>query len=418
MDIVREKKTSHPIKKVLPWAILAIPLLIAVYYLFYLGDAEFAVDADGMMFGEVERGAFTVSIRGTGLLVPDNIQWLASSVDARVADVIVKPGKLVKEGEIIVQLENPRLRQTLEETRWELEALEAESTAEKVNLESALLDQKAASLNAKLNYEASQLRLAAQEKLFNNKSGAISQIDFEQTQLETRQFNEKLQIENARLSKMQENILAQSSARVARLNKMRKTLERVEQQVAELSIRASMESVVQALPVEPGQQIVAGTNIAKLAQLNSLIAELKIPEIQIREVAIGQRVTIDTRNNKIEGVVTRIDPAVVNGNVQVDVAFREALPDDARPDLTVDGEIRVAEIADTLHVSRPLYAQSRSASAVYKLDENGEFAERVFVKLGQGSPNKIEVIEGLQAGDKIIISDSTGWESYTRIKLN
>ncbi|MCW8997096.1 MAG: HlyD family efflux transporter periplasmic adaptor subunit, partial [Kangiellaceae bacterium] len=298
------------------------------------------------------------------------------------------------------------------------EALEAETLAQKVSQESGLLDQQSVTLNAKLNFEASQLKMAAQQKLFNNKSGAVSQIDFEQTQLETKQFKQRWQLQQARFEKMQENLTAQNNARAARLNKMRKILERVQQQVAELAVRASIDSVVQALPLEPGQQISMGTNIAKLARKNSLIAELQIPEIQIRDVAIGQRVEIDTRNNKVDGVVTRIDPAVINGNVQVDVAFRQELPRDARPDLTVDGEIKIAEIDDALHVNRPLFAQSQSSSAVYKLDKNGEFAERVFVKLGKGSTNQIQVIEGLSAGDKIIISDPTSWETYQKIKLN
>ncbi|MCW8878884.1 MAG: HlyD family efflux transporter periplasmic adaptor subunit [Kangiellaceae bacterium] len=418
MDIVREKKKVSLFKKYWPWFLALIPVGFAVNYLLYLGQADFVVDSDGMMFGEVRRGAFSVSVRGTGVLVPDDIQWLASHVDARVETVIVKPGKFVKQGELIVQLNNPQLEQQLEETKWELEALEAETLAQKVSQESGLLDQQSVTLNAKLNFEASQLKMAAQQKLFNNKSGAVSQIDFEQTQLETKQFKQRWQLQQARFEKMQENLTAQNNARAARLNKMRKILERVQQQVAELAVRASIDSVVQALPLEPGQQISMGTNIAKLARKNSLIAELQIPEIQIRDVAIGQRVEIDTRNNKVDGVVTRIDPAVINGNVQVDVAFRQELPRDARPDLTVDGEIKIAEIDDALHVNRPLFAQSQSSSAVYKLDKNGEFAERVFVKLGKGSTNQIQVIEGLSAGDKIIISDPTSWETYQKIKLN
>lgn len=418
MDIVREKKKQNPVTKYWPWLLAVIPVYFAVHYLWFLAQADFSVDSDALVTGEVKKGDFSVSVRGTGVLVPEDIQWLSAGVEARVEKIVVKPGKVVKKGDLIVRLNNPQLVQKLEESQWELEALEAETTAQKVSQESALLDQKSLMLNAKLDFEASSLRQSAQAKLFKNKSGAVSQIDYEQTRLQTAQFKERFKIQEERYAKMKENLVAQSNARVARLNKMKKTLERIKQQVEELNVRATMDSVVQALPLEPGQQIATGSNIAKLARQDSLIAELQVPEIQIRDVANGQRVVIDTRNSKIEGRVVRVDPAVINGNVQVDVALTESLPKDARPDLTVDGEIKVAELSNTLHVERPLFAQSESSYSLYKLTDNGQFAVRVNVQLGQGSVNQIQIIEGLEVGDKVIISDPTSWETYEKIRIN
>ena len=418
MDIARVKqpKTQH----VRYWvaAAFSILLILIVRYLWIVAQSDFVADGDSMVFGEVQSGEFSVAVRGTGVLVPADIQWLATNVSARVERLVVKPGKLVKKGELIVELSNPQLMQTLEETQWELEALAADAKAQQVALESQLLDQKAAVLNAQLNFESSKLNLDAQAKLFNQKSGAVSQIEYERARLESRQLEQRWHIQQDRYSKMTENLVAQKNAREARMNKMLKSLERVQQQVAALQIRATMDSVFQDIPLEPGQQIPIGSNIAKLAKQDSLIAELQIPEIQIRDVAIGQRVVVDTRNNKIEGVVARVDPAVINGNVQVDVEFTDALPSDARPDLSVDGIIKVAEIANTLHVSRPLFAQSRSQTGIYKLSKDGQFAERVTVRLGQGSVNQIQIIDGLQAGDRIIISDSSGFDTYQKIRIN
>ena len=418
MDIARPKQNKSLIKQYWHWGLAAIVGIVGIQFIMNFGQADFVADGENMVYGEVRQGEFTVSVRGNGVLVPDNIQWLATNVDARVERLVVKPGKLVKQGELIVELSNPQLVQQFEETVWELEALEAESKAARVSQESALLDQKSAMFNAKLDFESAKLRRDAQQKLFNQKSGAVSQIDFEKTRLETVQLKQRWQIHQERYAKMQENLIAQNAARDARLKKMYKTVERVKQQVDGLMVRATMDSVVQDVPLEPGQQIPAGTNIAKLAQQDSLIAELQVPEIQIRDVAIGQRVLVDTRNSKIEGFVSRIDPAVTNGNVQVDVAFKTDLPSDARPDLTVDGEIKIAEIANALHVSRPLYAQSQSRTALYKLSHDGRFAERVTVKLGKGSVNQIQVLEGLQVGDRIILSDSTAWETYQKIRIN
>ena len=418
MDISRQKVEKHWFKQYWFWLLAIVPMVLAIQYLWFLSRADFSVDSKVMVYGEVKQGDFTVSIRGTGVLVPDNVQWLATNVDARVERLIVKAGKHVKRGELIVVLSNPQLKQKLEETEWELEALEAETIAAQVEQESALLNHQSVTFNSKLDYESSQLKRDAQSRLFIQKTGAISKLDYEKTRLETIQHEQRWRINQKRFVKMQENLSAQNNARTARLNKMGKILERIQQQIADLNVYASMDSVIQEIPLELGQQIPQGSNIAKLARQDSLIAELQISELQIRDVIIGNRVIIDTRNSKVEGIVSRIDPAVINGNVQVDVEFNHPLPRDARPDLTVDGEIMISEIANTLHVSRPVFAQSQSHSSLYKLSQDGKFAERVKVTLGQGSVNQIQIIQGLAVGDKIIISDSSSWETYPKIRIN
>lgn len=418
MDISIAKQKSSLLKRYWPWTIIIVIIGFAINYLWFLGQADFVIDKDIVVYDQVKRGDFSVSVRGTGLLIPDNIQWLSANVEARVERVVVKAGKLVKKGDLIVELSNPQLVQLLEETQWELEAKEAESKAEKVQQKSALLMQRAMMLDARLNYESSKLKQEAHTELFHKSTGAISKIDYEQTRLETIQLKQRWEIQQDILTSMKKNVQAQDNARIARLKKMKKTLERAQQQVNSLMIVASIDSVVQEVPVEPGQRIPMGANIAKLAQQNSLIAELQVPELQIRDVVIGQRVIIDTRNNKVAGIVSRVDPAVINGNVQVDVKFIGDLPSDARPDLTVDGEIKIAELTNTLYVSRPIFAQSQSTTALYKINDDDDFAERISVKLGKGSVSKIQIITGLKVGDKIIISDPSTWDSYQKVRIN
>jgi multidrug resistance efflux pump len=390
----------------------------ALNYLWLLSQANFSVDAKNIVTDEVKRGEFSVSVRGSGVLVPDNVQWLSASVEATVERVVVKPGTIVKRGDLIVELSNPQLLQLLEETQWELEARVAEAKASQVVLKSTFLMQKAAMLKAKLDYQSSKLKLEAHTQLLSRNLGVVAKIDYEQTRLETIQSKQRWDIQQEVLSTMQESIEAQNNARIARLNKMRKELERAQHQVENLTIFASIDSVVQEVPVERGQRISMGGIIAKLAQQDSLIAEIDIPELEIRNVAIGQTVIIDTRNYKVTGRVSRIDPAVVNGNVQVDVEFTDKLPLDARPDLAVEGEIKIAEIPDTLFVNRPLFAQSQSETAVYKISQDGNFAQRVMVTLGKGSIHQIQVMDGLSSGDKIIISDPSSWDSYQKIRIN
>ena len=418
MDISRKKTQNTLLRRYWPWTIGLAIGCFALNYLWLLSQADFSIDAKGIVTDEVKRGEFSVSVRGSGVLVPDNVQWLSASVEARVERVVVKPGTIVKRGDLIVELSNPQLLQLLEETQWELEARVAEAKASQVVLKSTFLMQKATMLNAKLDYESSKLKLEAHTQLLSRNLGVVSKIDYEQTRLETIQSKQRWDIQQEVLSTMQESIEAQNNARIARLNKMRKELERAQQQVENLKIFASINSVVQEVPVEPGQRISMGGNIAKLAQQDSLIAEINIPELEIRNVAIGQTVIIDTRNYKVTGRVSRIDPAVVNGNVQVDVEFTDKFPLDARPDLAVEGEIKIAEIFDTLFVNRPLFAQSQSDTAVYKISQDGNFAERVMVTLGKGSIHQIQVMDGLSSGDKIIISDPSIWDSYQKIRIN
>jgi len=418
LDISRKKTQNTLLRRYWPWTIGLAIGCFALNYLWLLSQADFSIDAKGIVTDEVKRGEFSVSVRGSGVLVPDNVQWLSASVEARVERVVVKPGTIVKRGDLIVELSNPQLLQLLEETQWELEARVAEAKASQVVLKSTFLMQKATMLNAKLDYESSKLKLEAHTQLLSRNLGVVSKIDYEQTRLETIQSKQRWDIQQEVLSTMQESIEAQNNARIARLNKMRKELERAQQQVENLKIFASINSVVQEVPVEPGQRISMGGNIAKLAQQDSLIAEINIPELEIRNVAIGQTVIIDTRNYKVTGRVSRIDPAVVNGNVQVDVEFTDKFPLDARPDLAVEGEIKIAEIFDTLFVNRPLFAQSQSDTAVYKISQDGNFAERVMVTLGKGSIHQIQVMDGLSSGDKIIISDPSSWDSYQKIRIN
>jgi len=418
LDISRSKQKSPFIKRYLPWALVAIVVGSGLNYAWSLTQAEFSIDAERLVYGEVKRGDFTVSVRGSGLLVPDKIQWLSASVEARVDQILVKPGKVVKQGDLIAQLSNPKLEQLLEETRWELEARVAESKASEVAQKAEMLLQRSQMLNVKLNYESSKLKLDAQTVLFSQKTGTVSKIDYEKTRLETIQLKQRWDIQKDILKTLAENSIAQANARRSRLLKMQKTLERAEQQVKHLTVYASIDSVVQEVAIEPGQRISMGSNIAKLAQKSSLIAELQVPELQIRDVAIGQRVIIDTRNNEVIGVVSRIDPAVVNGNVQVDVEFVDPLPSDARPDLSIDGEIKIAEISNTLFVARPLFAQSEANSSLYKISADGQFAERITVKLGKGSINQVQILEGLMLGEKVIISDPSSWDSYQKVSIN
>jgi multidrug efflux pump subunit AcrA (membrane-fusion protein) len=381
-------------------------------------DTElFQVKRDRLLLAEVERGELSIKVSGPGILAPREVRWISSNVEGLVERVLVKPGAVVRAGDLLVELSNPQLQQTLEETRWELESREAQAQADSMQAESTLLDQQALVLDAKLNHQSAEMRLKAETQLIAAGMGALSQLDFERSKLEATQLEERWIISLAQLEKAKQSAEAQQNARLAGLKKMRKTLQRIELQVLSLQVNAQIDSVVQEVAIEAGQRVVLGGNIARLAQQDNLIAELKIPELQIRDVTLGQSVIIDTRNSTIDGRVTRIAPNVLNGTVQVDVELLGALPSDARPDLTIDGEILVADIVDILHVRRPTYAQSHNKTTVYRVASDGASAEKISVSFGQGSVQSIEIVEGLQHGDRIIISDTQEFQRHDSISI-
>ena len=418
MDIEINSKPKRYYPKYLILFGITMALVFGYRYLHHFTAAEFNIDKQSIVVQQVKYGTFNVSVHGSGLLVPEQIRWLSVNVDAKVEHLHVKPGNQVKEGQILLELSNPRLVQSLTETNWELEALEAEFQAARVTQESQILNNQAAVLNAKLDYESSQLKYDAETELLQQSSGAVSLLTYQRSKLDMEQKFQRWQISQQELNKMEETVSAQNTARAARLNKIKKQQQRLAQQVEELTVRASMDSVVQAMPLEIGQQVRAGGNLAKLAQQDSLYAKLKIPETQIRNVAVGQTATINTRNNLIAGVVSRIDPAVIGGNVEIDIQLTSDLSADARPELSVEGVITVTQVNDTLYVARPLFVQSEQTSTFYKLSEDGLFAERIPVVAGVGSAEQIQILDGLNAGDKIITSDPSRFNAYQKIRIN
>ncbi|MFT4927272.1 MAG: HlyD family secretion protein [Phenylobacterium sp.] len=418
MDIARAKQPiswfQQHWKKMLSVAALTAIVMAATQ----IEVSAYSAQRNNLLIGTVAQGELTVNVRGNGVLVPSDIRWIAANVEGRVERVLVKPGAVVAKGDLLMELSNPQLRQLAEETRWELEASTEESKALDVALQSQLLDQKAAVINAEMLYESAKLRLDAEQTLLDRGKGSVSMLDYKKSKLETRQLKRRWDIEIERFAKLEENKTAQLRAKAARLKKLAKTLNRAEEEVASLQVIATLDGVVQEMPLEPGQRIAIGSNIAKLARQDKLIAELKIPERQIRDVVIGQKAVIDTRLNKVVGHVIRIDPAVNNGTVLVDIAFDQPLPGEARPDLSIDGQIEINQLSNTLYVGRPTFAQSQSTAIIYKVSADGQHAEKATVQFGIGSSNQIQIINGLIPGDQIILSDHSAWEHINRISIN
>ena len=418
MDVVRTTPKTALWRKPKFIAGLVTLILVALALWQYSKDEGFQTRSNSLSIGAVQQGNFLVTVKGTGLLVPKNVRWIAANVSGRVESIQRKPGAVLQAGDVILVLSNPELLQEVEELEWEVEAEEAQLQALEVNLASQLLDQEALVLASEMDYEGARIQLEAEKTLLDEGNATVSMIDYQRSQLATKQFLNRWQIEQQRMERLKENRVAQLNAAQARLNRLRKTLTRAEEQVNSLTVKAPDDGVLQALPLEPGEQVMLGANMAKLAKQDELIAELQIAERRIRDVQVDQEVTIDTRLSKLLGKVIRIDPAVEGGTVQVDVAFVDPLPPEARPDLTVDGIIATAALDNALYVNRPHMAQNQSQSTVFKISKDGKKAEKIVVNFGVGSASQIQVIAGLTPGEQIILSDSSAFQHLNQISIN
>ena len=381
-----------------------------------LDPAAPSVEQSSLWLGTVERGEMLREVRGPGVLAPKEIRWIASETAARVERIVVKPGATVEPDTLILELSNPEVEEAQLAAQSELIASEADLAAQRMTLESQALDQKANLAAVESEYESARLQAEAEKELVEK--GIIPKIQYRRSELAAQTLRTRLDIERERVTKFASTIRAQLDAQRARTEQLRSTAALRSRQAEGLKVRAGIAGVLQQVPVEEGQQVVAGTNLARVARPDVLMAELRIPETQVKDVVVGQRVKVDTRNGIVPGSVIRIDPAVLNGTVMVDVDLEGALPPGARPDLSVDGTIQIERLPDVLYVGRPAYGQPESEVRLFKLDVESGIAQRVPVRLGRASVNLIEIQQGLAPGDQIILSDTSQWDEYDRLRLN
>ncbi len=418
MDFKREPTKKSALKKYW-YAVPAVLVAISAYFLTDLmGDASYIVDKSDLITAKVEKGNFKVNVRATGVLKPLNIRWVSSQVAGKVERVFVKAGAHVKQGDVLVELSNPELHRELEKARWELEANNAESHAAYVSLESQLVDLENAILSAEMSYQSAKLKLDAETRLIEQGNATVSAIDYQKSQLQVNQQMQHWQAQQQKAEKMRANMAATKLAQQARTGLVKNNFQRVSEQVESLKVKASTSGVVQKVNLIIGERAQTGDSVALIADQKSLFAELQVEEVRARDIAIGQLVSIDTRTSEMIGEVTRIDPAVSGGMVLVDVQLTSELPNEARPELTVDGKIEISNIDNALFVKRPVFAPSNSQIGLYKLTQDQQFARKHPVNFGISSVNKIQILSGLSEGDQIIISDTSDWQEHQDILIN
>jgi HlyD family secretion protein len=418
MDIQRPSNARAKKIRRIVYGMIAVLLLGGVTYaLSKLKPAAPSVDAGTIYADTVKRGDMLREDRGLGTLVPEDIRWIAAQTDARVDRWVLRPGAIVKPDSIIMELSDPTLQQTALDAELQLKGAEADLANLKVQVDSDLMSQKANEASVRSDYEQAKIQHDVDEKQV--KLGLTSVMLEQQSKVKVEQLAIRLQLETDRTKISADSANAKLAASEAVVDEKKALYKLKKSQLEALHVRAGIDGVLQLVPVEIGQNVTPGTNLARVADPKKLKAEIKIAETQAHDVLIGQKASIDTRNGVFDGHVSRIDPSVTNGTVTVDVTMDQPFPpgSGARPDLSVDGTITIENLKNVLYVGRPVHGQSDSTVGLFKIIGDGSEAVRVNAQLGKSSVNTVEILGGLKEGDKVILSDMSAWDAFDRIRL-
>lgn len=419
MDIQRPASVAR--KKKMRQGAFAVVGLIVVglvsVFLARLQPAAPTVERATVWVDTVKKGDVPRQVRGLGTLVPvdEARRWIPASTQGRVERIVIRPGAIVTPDSVILLLSDPQAQQSLLDAEQQLKAVEADMASLEAQLQAESLNQRSVAATVEADFEQARLEKEVNEDLA--KDGLVSSLVLKQSTVRAESLFTRNQIEQQRVKVAENNIKAQLEAQRARIDQLRSLYNLRRQQWDNLTVRAGMNGVLEQVPVEVGQQVAPGTNLARVADPTRLKAELRIAETQARDLTIGQVASVDTRNGFIPGKVIRIDPAAQNGTVTVDIGLEGELPRGARPDLSVDGTIELELLDDVLYVGRPAFGQEQSTVGLFRLDPTTGEAARVQVQLGRSSVNTIEILSGLAEGDQVVLSDMSAWDQFDRIRL-
>jgi len=379
-----------------------------------LKPAAPSVDRAVVWIDSVKRGPMLRQVRGSGVLTPEDIRWIPAQTQGRIERIVLRPGAQVTPDSVILEMSNPELENAVRAAQLDYQSAQAAYTNRKAQLESDVLQQEANLANIETQAKQAALDLEANETLY--KENLISKLTLEQKRGLDKDLKNRVEVEKKRLAITKEGIQSQLAPQEADVNSKKAQAELRRRQLDDLKVKAGMSGTLTAVPVERGQQVGPGTNLARVANPSNLKAELRIAETQTKDIHIGQYAEVDTRTGIVKGHVSRIDPSATGGTVGVDVIMDGALPPGARPDLSVDGTIQLEKLDNIIFVGRPAFGQENSTVTIFKVQQNGE-AIATKVKLGRASVNTIEVLEGLQPGDQVILSDMSQFDAFDRVQL-
>jgi HlyD family secretion protein len=418
MDIARpDFKERKRKRQIAAGAAAAVTLAALTTVVYRLRPAAPTVERATVWTDTVKRGSMLRQVRGIGSLVPsqESVLQIPAQTEATVLRICMLPGSQVKADTILMDMSNPQVEQEAVDANLQWKAAEAEYQSQRMKLESDFMNQKAGAATVTADYTQAQLQSQTDKALYD--LGVISGLAYKASKGKADELTVRNQLADQSLTSTQKSIDAQLAEQQAKVDQMRVLAELKQKQLDALKVRAGIDGVLVELPLHVGEHVAPGTMLAKVVQPNHLMAELKVAETQARDVQIGEPASIDTHNGVISGTVMRVDPAVQNGTVTVDVKLTGELPKGARPDLSVDGTVDLERLDNILYVGRPAFGQENSTISLFKLESDGHDAIRVPVKVGRASVNSIQVLDGLHEGDTVVLSDMSRWDNTDRIRL-
>jgi HlyD family secretion protein len=419
MDIARPDLKKQRIRRQILWAAVGVVLLAGItVFVWRLKPAVPTVDRSTVWTDTVKRSNMIRQVRGMGTLVPreDRIRSIPAETDGTVVSIFKLPGALVHPETVVLQLTNPQLMQEAQDAALQLNEAQADYHNTQVSIESALMDRRSTAADINAQYQQAQLQARTDKALY--KLGVISGLTYSDSQGKADALTTREKLQEEEVSINQKALETQLAVQKAKVQQAQALAQLKQREVDALTVRAGIEGQLIEMPLQMGQHVLVGAELAQIIQPNQLKAQLQIPETQAHDVLNGLPAEIDTHNGVVAGTVTRINPAVVNGTVTVDVQIDGSLPQGARPDLSVDGTIDLQRLHDVLHVGRPAFGNENSTISLFKLDPSGNYADRVAVKVGRESVNEIQILSGLQAGDTVILSDMSRYDNVDRIRLD
>jgi HlyD family secretion protein len=419
MDKARDPayKRNRKIRRVI-YSVLGLAAVAGISIgLSKMRPAPPSIDAGTVWPDTVKQGEMVVNVRGMGTLVPERLEWIAATTSGRVDNRLVERGQRVTPDTVLFEMSNPELEQQFMDAEAQMKSAEAAYSNRKTELESQLLTQIASAAQIEASYQQARLEAEARTALF--KERLSPEIEMKKAQSSAAELATRLDIERKRIEMTKEAMKTQMAVSQASLDQTKVMLDLRKRQVADLKVRAKMHGILQELPVQIGQQVTPGTNLARVSDPTRLKAEVRIAETQAKDMVEGLPAEIDTRNGFIKGRVKRVDPSVVNGTRMVEVELLGELPKGAVPDLNVDGTIELNRLTNVLKIQRPAFGQEGSTIKLFKYEPDGKYAEAVTVSLGKTSVTEVEIKSGLKVGDKVIVSDTSQiGDNVNRIRLN
>jgi HlyD family secretion protein len=399
----------------LAWGAVTLAILsTAGIAIFRLKPAAPPVDRATVWIDTVKRGQMVRDVRGQGALVSEDLRWIPATTTGRIERIVLRAGTPVRAGSVILELSNPTLEQELEDARLKLRAAESSLASLRVQLDDEELQQRATAATVEADYKKAAMQAEVNEQLAEQH--LVSDLLLKQSRLDAEQLAVRNRIAQQQLAHSAESKGARLAERQSQVDQARAFMELKAREVDALHVRPGVDGILQVVPVDVGQQVMPGTNLARVVNPSKLMAEIKVPETQAKDVRIGLRAIVDTHNGLVPGRVTRIDPSVQNGTVTVDVTFDASLPDGSRPDLSVDGTIELERLENVLYVGRPAFGDENTSTTLFKVQSDGT-ALRVPVKFGRSSVNSLEILSGINAGDQVVLSDMSAWNEVDRVHI-